>query len=547
MSTERVALVREVPIASTSMPLMDGTASYGSGNSYARGNHRHPTDTTRQEALTPAQLENIAAVPNKVDKVVGKGLSTEDYTYADKTKLGNLKPYTIPYGALNSTSTATVMTVTVSPPVTALEDGLCVLVKNGVVTSAANFTINVNGLGAKPVYSSMAAATRETTVFAKGYTVMLFYDSTRVSGGCWVFYRGYDSDTDILAYRIRGASASLTASVEGHKGRLWFTSANGAHVVPSNTSTVEDATSARAVCTLPIDPFGHIWYYSTSGGVVPQGGALSPTYAYLQYAYGIGYAFNDGALSLTANTPVYVKCIPQSDGSAILQGIVQNLPSYQDGRIYIFLGIAYDATHVEMFTDHPVYWHNGTKIGLWTGSPTPSATDIYYKLDDGGSGSDSSSSSSDTINLEDRTINRFRNDHGRDRLTLVFPPAVASGGNVFARDFILDIDNSNSMSDLMLEVYGLGGYVALRIPETTTLADITTIEAGKVARLYFSEAAPENWMSMFAMHRLDFTSILLPEGSSSLDSSGSASASSGSSSGSSGSGGSPGSDSGSSS
>jgi hypothetical protein len=130
-----------------------------------------------------------------------------------------------------------------------------------------------------------------------------------------------------------------------------------------------------------------------------------------------------------------------------------------------------------------------------------------------------------------------------DRLTLVFPPAVASGGSVFARDFILDVDNSNSMSDLMLEVDGLGGYVALRIPETTTLADITTIEAGKVARLYFSEAAPEGWMSMFAMHRLDFTSILSPEGSSSLDSSGH----SGSSSGSSGSGGSPGSDSGSSS
>ena len=36
-----------VPDASTTTPLMDGTASYGSGTTYARGNHRHPTDTTR--------------------------------------------------------------------------------------------------------------------------------------------------------------------------------------------------------------------------------------------------------------------------------------------------------------------------------------------------------------------------------------------------------------------------------------------------------------------------------------------------------------------
>ena len=40
-----------VPNASTSAPLMDGTASYGSGTVYARSNHVHPTDTSRQETL----------------------------------------------------------------------------------------------------------------------------------------------------------------------------------------------------------------------------------------------------------------------------------------------------------------------------------------------------------------------------------------------------------------------------------------------------------------------------------------------------------------
>lgn len=40
-----------VPTASTTNPSMDGTASYGSGTSYARSNHVHPTDTSRQATL----------------------------------------------------------------------------------------------------------------------------------------------------------------------------------------------------------------------------------------------------------------------------------------------------------------------------------------------------------------------------------------------------------------------------------------------------------------------------------------------------------------
>lgn len=37
-----------IPSASTTTPLMDGTASYGSGTSYARANHRHPSDTNKE-------------------------------------------------------------------------------------------------------------------------------------------------------------------------------------------------------------------------------------------------------------------------------------------------------------------------------------------------------------------------------------------------------------------------------------------------------------------------------------------------------------------
>ena len=85
---------------------------------------------------------------------------------------------------------------------------------------------------------------------------------------------------------------------------------------------------------------------------------------------------------LTTKTPVYIKCAPQTDGSAIIDAdtpYVQVLPSTADGKIYIFLGIAYDETHVELFVEHPVYWHDGTGIRRWTGSAT-AAIDVDTAL-----------------------------------------------------------------------------------------------------------------------------------------------------------------------
>ena len=64
--------IPEGAAASTTTPHMDGTATVGTELAFARGDHVHPSDTT------------------KVDKVNGKGLSTEDYTTAEKTKLSGI-------------------------------------------------------------------------------------------------------------------------------------------------------------------------------------------------------------------------------------------------------------------------------------------------------------------------------------------------------------------------------------------------------------------------------------------------------------------------
>lgn len=288
----------------------------------------------------------------------------------------------IPFGAVDSTSTSTAFTATVAG-ITELKDGTVVMLRNGVVTSASGFTININGLGAKPVYSNMAAATRETTIFNVNYTLLLVYDSTRVSGGCWVNYRGYYSDANSIAYQMRGNGGTLPAKDKFVRYRLLFTSADGAHFVPANTSTSTNATASRAVNQSAIDPFGRIVYYSSTTAIA-AGSAPGATYLWSQYQISLGYSFNmtGAALTLTYPAPVYIKCAPQTNGSAIIDSqtpYVQALPTTADGKIYIFLGIAYNATTIDLFGEHPVYYYADGAIRLWTNSgsglPSVSASD----------------------------------------------------------------------------------------------------------------------------------------------------------------------------
>jgi hypothetical protein len=90
--------VPEGAAASTTAPKMDGTAAVGTSAAFARGDHIHPTDTSRAAASDLTSLKSTvtsltSTVGEKVDKVSGKGLSTNDYTSAEKTKLAGLNNY----------------------------------------------------------------------------------------------------------------------------------------------------------------------------------------------------------------------------------------------------------------------------------------------------------------------------------------------------------------------------------------------------------------------------------------------------------------------
>lgn len=82
--------VPEGAAASTTLPKMAGTtANAGTENAFARGDHIHPKDTS------------------KVDKEDGKGLSSNDYTDTEKSKLGGIEAGANKYVLPNATTTVT--------------------------------------------------------------------------------------------------------------------------------------------------------------------------------------------------------------------------------------------------------------------------------------------------------------------------------------------------------------------------------------------------------------------------------------------------------
>lgn len=237
--------------------------------------------------------------------------------------------------------------------------------------------LNVNSTGAASIYYNASVYSSASTIggSAGRYSYYVWHDDM------WVFLSwGVDNNDNTLAYNVRYNSASRTMTGVTYRYRILFSSADDQHWVAANTSSSTNATASRTVNQTPINPFGQIVYYGSTSSV-SSGSTPGASSLYTQYALTLGYSFNrtGAALTLTSKAPVYIKCAPQSNGSAIMDSTtpyVQALPTTEDGGIYIYLGIASSATAVEMSIAHPVYYFKDGSVRLWTGSNVISGTGV---------------------------------------------------------------------------------------------------------------------------------------------------------------------------
>lgn len=259
-------------------------------------------------------------------------------------------------------------------------------VKNGTrilyhlaYATAASTTLNLTLVGgtttgAKKVYRQGTTQLAASIGIAGCVLPLTYFTALDSGAGGWMMDNSYDANTNTIGYQVRTNSSVLPTTHRTRYYRMLFTSANNKKWVPANTGYDNSATSQKTVNQEPINPFGPIVYLGNSTNYNASAD-IPATAIWQQYALTFGYSFNwtGAALTLTTKTPVYVKCAPQSDGSAIIDSttpIVQTLPSTADGKIYIFLGIAYSATNIELQMVHPVYYYADGAIRLWTNPQT---------------------------------------------------------------------------------------------------------------------------------------------------------------------------------
>ena len=295
------------------------------------------------------------------------------HSNTDDIDLTETSDVILPFGQVDSTSTSTVFTATI-PGITSLHNGVCVYLTNGVVTSEAGFTLNINNLGAKPVYQSLAAATASTTIFNINYTMLFIYNENRVSGGCWDIFYGFNSNDNTIAYNIRKNTATSILAVQLTRYKIVFTTKDGT-LLPSTTVSNSTATS-KELTTTAFNPFLPIYYYNSTT-TVNAGEKPAVGNTWLQFnTVDLRYSFNSGS-TLILNKPVYLRCVPQSDSMIKLDGndcVTQTLPSSADGKVYLYLGTSYSAYQIVLDMYHPIYKYENEKIILWTGITIPTIT-----------------------------------------------------------------------------------------------------------------------------------------------------------------------------
>ena len=300
-----------IPSAASSSPVADGTAAVGSSAKYAREDHVHPHDST------------------KVDKVSGKGLSTNDFTDALESKLTGIatgaevnvqsdwsvtdsgsdafiknKP-TIPedtwktyYGTCATAAATKDKAVTVSADQNfKLRVGAIVGVKfsytNTYSSSTENpITLNVNGTGAKNIwYNTTHSGAGNTGTYTTIYGVANRYTWYMYDGTYWVWIHfGVVSNSNTIPSaqcETAAATAAKFASCTNHtltaNTYLLFNIRYANTVAGAITMNVDssgakpvyinDEPSSASNHTLPAGTYiafynGTNWYFRTDG-VIP--------------------------------------------------------------------------------------------------------------------------------------------------------------------------------------------------------------------------------------------------------------------------------------
>ena len=252
--------------------------------------------------------------------------------YADSFRGISTKTQSLFYGV--TTGNATTQTATISG-IKEYYSGLTVVLRMGYQTNASS-TININGLGAVPIYYGN---TTRGSYYHAGYTYTFVYDTSKATPG-FVGICSYNSDSDSTG-KYLGPPGNIKALNAISVGNIICGTKNGYSNLKSGAG---------------FDISYPIMYAASSIAAGSTG-----TNNWTQYSFQIK---NTQALTMVSYQAIYIK--GKLDGSiftpASTAPLTQSIPTTEDGYDYIYLGYAYTAANLQLMPEHPIFRFSNGKF-----------------------------------------------------------------------------------------------------------------------------------------------------------------------------------------
>lgn len=270
------------------------------------------------------------------------------------------------FGTSTSAADATEKTVSI-PSITTLNVGQMIIVQPTITSTVANSTIKLNNFTTYPMRYNNAAITTSTdsVVWNLNYPSIWVFDGTY-----WVFAgHGLDSNTTYtLNYSVdAGKYTAGSGSYAVSRYSIVAQKANGTWEKITSTSATYSTGTSKTVNTNGFI-LNQLRYYGTTTNVA-NGAKIATNTMYEKAAsVDMRYSTNCGGTTTWAEGDyIYLVGTIGNDGLFYLDTTTwwtNALPSTNDGKLYIRLGLALAASGYTMsfFEDRPIFYHDGTGI-----------------------------------------------------------------------------------------------------------------------------------------------------------------------------------------
>lgn len=166
--------------------------------------------------------------------------------------------------------------------------------------------------------------------------------------------------------RLTHTNGRFTAYNTGYRYQL-FVHTDPDHIAAFNQNSNATGTTKTILTDLEFDPFDEIYYYITTSTAAANSNFAQTNLYYVYPTVDLRYTFNVSTSYQPLAYPknVYLKITMLSNGKAKLASadpLTTDLPSTNDGIYYLFLGRSYSEYQIALYCEHPIYYHDGTKV-----------------------------------------------------------------------------------------------------------------------------------------------------------------------------------------